>query len=110
MSQEASDTITQPVAIDDATLAFPHSVIGKLLPKWDAIPDEFKSNHNKYAELARKWFLNGIKGITFNPDLDSNTAGRHLQACLGSYEPKHQHKIAGVAYLMSLWDAEEFET
>lgn len=28
---------------------------------------------------------------------------RHISACLGSYEPKHEHKIAGVAYLLSLW-------
>ena len=28
---------------------------------------------------------------------------RHLGACLSSWEPKHEHKTAGVAYLMSLW-------
>lgn len=109
MSQEASDIITQPVAIDDATLAFPHSVIGKLLPEWDVIPDEFKSHHHKYAELARKWMYQGIKAIRFNPEIDAHTAGRHIQACLGSYEPKFQHKIAGVAYLMSIWGAEEID-
>lgn len=37
----------------------------------------------------------------------------NLQTAIRSFEPKHEHKQAGVAYLMSLWledgDAAEFE-
>ena len=97
----------QPTPIDAATAACPATVIGTLLPERTDIPAEFKSHHNPYAQLATKWFFSGITAIAFHEHIDANTAGRHLQACLGSFEPKHQHKIAGVAYLMSLWGARE---
>jgi hypothetical protein len=96
---------TKPSPIDDVTAAFPGRIIGTLLPLWADIPAEFKSRSNEFAQFAHEWFFDGIEGIAFNPDIDTQTAGRHLQACLCSYEPKHQHKIAGVAYMMSLWGA-----
>jgi hypothetical protein len=35
--------------------------------------------------------------------IDRRAAFRHISACLGSYDPSHEHKIAGVGYLISLW-------
>lgn len=35
--------------------------------------------------------------------VDGNDAYRQLGAIMGSYQPQHVHKIAGVAYLASLW-------
>ena len=34
---------------------------------------------------------------------DTNKAIRHLKAILVSYDPKHEHKEAGVAFLLSEW-------
>ncbi len=37
------------------------------------------------------------------PGIDETDAKRHLKAVLGSFAPKHEHKEAACAYLMSLW-------
>jgi hypothetical protein len=53
-----------------------------------------------------RWFFSGLpKGTVFVPHegIDPAKAMRHLRAILGSFEPKHEHKEAGVAYLMSQW-------
>lgn len=36
----------------------------------------------------------------------TDKAFRHLAACQGSFEPKHEHKQAAVAWLASLWFGE----
>ena len=36
-------------------------------------------------------------------EFDKNEVWRHLKACMGSFQPAHEHKVAGVGYLMSLW-------
>lgn len=72
-----------------------------------AIPEEFKdrNTNNKWLEFQRTWFFKGIKssGLVPKPGIDMNEALRHLQAIQSSYEPKHEHKEACVAYLASLW-------
>jgi len=35
--------------------------------------------------------------------IDPQMAFRHIKACLGDWGPKHEHKFAGCAYLLSLW-------
>jgi hypothetical protein len=36
-------------------------------------------------------------------EIMAEARGWHLKAIMGSFQPKHEHKTAGVAYLMSLW-------
>lgn len=98
-------TWAKPTGVDAATRAFPASVMGSLLPDMDDIPEEFKrQDGTPWNELASKWFFAGLKKApVFKPGIDASAAMGHLKACLGSYEPKHEHKEAGVAYLMSLW-------
>lgn len=95
-----------PKEIDRVNGAFPTSVEG-FLPPYGSVPDEFKHGHgNKWAELVSRWFFRGLpKGTEFIPveGIDKDKALRHVKYCLGSWEPKHEHKEAGVAYLMSLW-------
>jgi hypothetical protein len=93
----------KPQPVDDATLAFP-AMVAHLLPTWEEIPDEFKGQ-NEWTRLVDKWFGNGGQTLAAKTrdDITARDAIRHLQACLGSYGLKHEHKIAGVAYLMSLW-------
>lgn len=87
--------------------AFPTSV-KDMLPPWSDIPDEFK-DHNcgtKWNKIMSQWFFNGLpKGTQFKwkDGINGNDALVHLRYCLGSWEPKHEHKEAGVAYLMSQW-------
>jgi hypothetical protein len=35
--------------------------------------------------------------------MEAQAAMRHVQYCMRSFEPKHEHKEAGCAYLLSLW-------
>jgi hypothetical protein len=60
--------------------------------------------------IASQLFFHGGRlpdhGIDLRSDLSQekrDNAFRALQACLGSFAPKHEHKIAGVAYLLSEW-------
>lgn len=96
----------EPKQIDGVGLAFPTSVEG-FLPDYVDVPDEFKNRHsNKWTKIFSRWFYSGLpKGTQFKwkDGIDGNIAIRHLKYCMGSWEPKHEHKEAGVAYLMSLW-------
>lgn len=94
----------KPKQISDVELAFPAHVIGTLLPTWDAIPVEFRERRSPWYRVVEDIFGGRFEGDVETVDgIDAKLAGRHLRACLSSYEPKHEHKIAGVAYLMSLW-------
>jgi hypothetical protein len=101
---------SKPHPITDLDLAFGAAgrCVSDLLPAEKDIPEEFRRDSNPYVRAQRKWFFSGIDHRVFvpRPGIDKNLALRHLQAIQGSFEPQHQHKQAGVAYLMSLW----FET
>lgn len=77
-----------------------------LMPAYEDIPDEFRKNReNPFAKLQRQWFFKGINTRVFvaKPGIDKSLALTHLSAIQNSFEPRHEHKAAGVAYLMSLW-------
>ncbi len=78
----------------------------RLLPKYEDIPEEFKSDHNVWVEMISTWFFLGLpKDTQFVPQdgIDPKEALLHVAACLKSFQPKQEHKTAGCAYLMSLW-------
>ena len=92
--------------IDDATMAFPANV-EHLMPKWQDIPGGFKNGNmrTEWNQLVSAWFFRGLSSLKLVPmdGVDTSKAMRHLSAIMRSYEPKHEHKEAAVAYLMSLW-------
>ncbi len=91
------------VDITDAEAAFPARVVGHLLPLWEKIPEEFKGG-NEWTEIVARWFFRGLpKGTEFvaKEGIDSTKAIRHVSACIGSFEPRHEHKEAGCGYLLS---------
>jgi hypothetical protein len=113
--QAVAETIFKPpfspAAISALDMAFPAHVIGKYLPLWDDIPEEFRKRGNKWTKLVDHWFALGLKNTPNTKEgLDSISVWRHLKTCMGSREPKHEHKVAGVAYLMSLWLTDDKET
>jgi hypothetical protein len=80
--------------------------IERLLPAFKDIPAEFKKvGASKWERVADRWFARGLRGVEFSPKegIDLTKAIRHLATIMQSYEPPHEHKIAAVAYLMSLW-------
>lgn len=78
----------------------------RLLPKIEDIPDEFKAS-NTYTKLVESLFFTGKPtdgNVAFIPPFDDASAihlARTVNAHLRSFEPKHEHKIAGVAYMIS---------
>jgi hypothetical protein len=92
-----------PTEVTDLDLAFPAGVIGKLLPEWDKIPAEYKKSTHPAVKLAEAWFYTGLsKDAEFEPrpNIDFKKAIRHISVVMRSYEPKQEHKMAGVAYLL----------
>jgi hypothetical protein len=94
-----------PAEIDTATMIFPASV-SHLMPDYGDIHAEFKMTLNPWAQLQSTWFFFGLSADSefFPKDgIDPKAALRHLKAIQGSFEPKHEHKSAAVAFLLSLW-------
>lgn len=97
---------SQPKEIDGAMRIFPANVIGKILPPEKVIPEVFWKNYgNPAGDCASEWFFRGLKDAKFysREGIDPNKATRQLGACLSSFEPSHEHKTAGVAYLFALF-------
>lgn len=99
MQMKPNDKLT---AIDQA---FPASVKA-LMPPYGDIPDEFKNSpRNKWVRVFSDLFYSGATNLQWiaKDGIDQKAAVRHLRTVMGSYEPKHEHKEAACAYLMSLW-------
>lgn len=79
--------------------------VSTLMPDYDDIPEEFRRNRSPWCAIADAWFFHGLNSdrVEPNEDIDKERALAHLGAILNSMEPAHEHKIAAVAYLMSLW-------
>lgn len=76
-----------------------------LMPAYKDIPPEFKSTSNPFCRIQAAWFFLGFKKWPLEPKrgIDLGGAIAHLSAIQASFEPPHEHKAAGAAYLMSLW-------
>lgn len=76
----------------------------KYLPAREDIPKEFESSRNPYVRVINAIF-HGEKmpdmSINLAPGVQIPLLQRFIRAHLASFEPKHEHKIAGVAYLLS---------
>lgn len=100
---------SQPSEISNLQAAFPASV-RHLMPRYEDIPDDFRRHGGrgdaaKWVKAQNAWFFGGIKKSQFirKSGVDAEKAFRHLAAIQGSFEPKHEHKEAAVAYLASPW-------
>lgn len=103
MSEKPNWTV--PTEVSALDIAFPGSV-EHLMPAYDEIPKEFKDSNNPWCEFQRDWFFKGLKQEQIpepKEGITGHIALRHLQAIQHSFQPKHEHKEAAVAYLASLW-------
>ena len=93
-----------PIDIDEATQAFPGTV-KHLMPLMEDIPEEFQHSRNQWNRLFSDMFYSGLSKLDMKPaaGIDSKKAFIHVRTIMGSYEPKHEHKEAACAYLLSLW-------
>lgn len=79
----------------------------RLLPDWEAIPSDFKTG-NLYTKLACALFYGDASpNFTmifldgFQDEGTPQALNKCVRAHLTSFGPKHEHKIAGVGYMMS---------
>jgi len=92
-----------PRDVSDLDMAFPARVVGTFLPTKEEIPKDFWRGKTEWNRAISKLFFQGGILPKVKQGIDSTKARRHLQTLLGSYEPEHEHKEAGAAWLMSLW-------
>ena len=100
LTQEQIDSIT------DLEIAWGTT---RLLPAWEDIPGGFRGyTHDIYVQIVDAMFC-GEKmpagSLTVNEGFDGSPEGldkfhRCVKAHLRSFEPKHEHKIAGLALMI----------
>lgn len=90
-------------SITDVECAFSTT---RLLPEVEDIPAEFKSQRgNIYTDIADCIFFGKEMPeaeIEMKEGFDPEAVNRCVRAHLTSWSPKHQHKIAGVGYMISM--------
>lgn len=94
-----------PRPVSDVVLAFPASVIDCYIPTWEELPMPFQEFTSGYEELASYACFHPVE---LRPEvliegIDADSATRQLSAVARSFEPKHEHKQAAIAFLLSLW-------
>src|SRR5690606_33683124 len=104
---------SQPQTVTDVELAFPAHVVGTLLPEWEDIPESYRLLYaiDPLVNLADRLFalytagrpFDTGSGLVLTADLDPELVARPVEAVLRSFEPRHEHKIAGVAFLSGQW-------
>lgn len=95
-----------PQDIDKVLYVFPARVIGTLLPELKAIPEDVP---RVWGHFIGYWFAAIYTGKGLPADIefhaksgfDAEKAYRHIDTCMRSFQPKHEHKTAGCAYLAS---------
>lgn len=110
----SEDSFSQPWEVRDLDIAFPAGALERM-PAWEDIPEEYRSN--SYREWPLKFWTDafhwGIKNnVAIYPKngIDPEKAFRHLRSIVGSFEPKHEHKMAALSYLTDKWfDSIEWE-
>jgi len=88
--------------VTDVEIAFGTT---KGLPKWEDIPDEFKAGKTTWNKFFSHIFYRGGKGVAmdFNEGVDPKKFYRWFGAHACSWDPKHEHKEAGIAFRISRW-------
>ena len=98
----------RPKEVAALDMGFGPKNLKEYLPAWEEIPQEFKDERvevKKWITLVDDWFFAGLHKIVMIPKvgIDNKVALGHVRAIMASWEPSHEHKTAGVAWLMSLW-------
>lgn len=78
----------------------------RYLPVFKELPEEFQVRpYNEWFIIASSLFYDGGKltdyGLVIKSGVDGMQANRLIQSHLRSWKPQHEHKMAGVGYLLS---------
>jgi len=97
----------KPTRVDGPAAAFgaDGAALTRLLPPMSVIPEAFRDERDPWCAVAQRWFFSGLTAGTLRAldGIDQTAALSHLAAVLRSFAPKHEHKMAGAAWLMSQW-------
>jgi hypothetical protein len=99
-------TFDQPREASAIDMAFGGGSMRDWMPAYQDIPTEFRNGRTMWHKFQADWFYLGLEntdGLIAKEGIDKAAALRHLRTIQGSFEPKHEHKEAGVAYLASKW-------
>lgn len=94
--------------VSDVEVAFGTT---RFLPEWDSLPEEFRAGRAApWTAMARALFfqghaagVEGTQGLVLKEGIEPEAVRRATAALLTSREPKHEHKMAGLAFLLSEW-------
>ncbi len=99
----------EPSEVTDLDMAFGGKAMDLMPPYNQELRDWSRTQEAApYLDFQSTWFALGLEPDTelyFNEGIDGNKALRHLKAIQGSFEPKHEHKMAGVAWLLHRWSS-----
>lgn len=78
------------------------------LPPYTVIPEEFRRMHCPQQRFFAEWFFKGLSKEEMDKwepreGVDVEKAFRLFRSIIGSYAPKHEHKMAGLAWMFSWW-------
>lgn len=100
----------QPVVMtkEHSLLMSGQDLMKTFLPTMDEIPSEFKGEYGdavKWCDAVNDFFFCGAKEITMTcrNGIKQEDVIRHIRLVISSWEPPHEQKIAGCAWLLSLW-------
>lgn len=95
-----------PISVDKLDETFGGKAM-EILPPMSEIPEAFKQDSNPWVKWQTDWFYRGLEKLPQAKEgIDRDLALANLKCVQSSWEPKHQHKKAGVAYLAHLWFVE----
>ena len=96
----AVEDMVRPLPID---AEMPRRTV-ECMPTYADIPEDFTSGLHPWSRWQAKWFFEGLDDMPTPKDgIDGQAAMRHLNYIQRSWDTKHEHKAAAVAYLASLW-------
>lgn len=106
--------------VSDVELAFPASpsaavpivkipkqflIVARLEHDRTGVDDRLMEVARAWEQLVSRWFFQGAPDLQLVPreGADAKKAFRAIRAVMGSYQYKHEHKTANVAYLFDEW-------
>ena len=90
--------------VDDVDVAFPARG-AELTPPYEEIPNEFKRSDTPEVRLFWRLFVGKPPEVGLKPreGVDGVMALKVLQVVMSTYGTKHEHKVAGWAFLCREW-------
>jgi hypothetical protein len=96
-----------PAETSDAEIAFGSCTI----PPISDVPEPFRSDYysNEWCKIAEGLFYAGgdVSEWVAIDGVDRDAAIAHFRSVLGSWEPKHEHKMAICGWMLSMWFTRE---